>query len=498
VWCDFARFYLIGLGGRGQTSLAKFGMWKDVEDVCTAVVGRKDWAPGSDEAVERIFEGRKFKTQVLPRDKLVSVLHKHILDNYDEQIEMNYGYDVRPINFGEDGSDCVTVEVFKCQGESEKDFSCDTDSVMRISADLMIAADGTARTIANEMENNDKEKRKSMNPIKRLLSGGRFTVTRYEDDNQRVYKTVPMKLPPGWRPDLNYSARSEGSRATLDALPANRNGEYCGVLLVRKEDEMAQPDSDPAKLREYLDEYLPMFSKILDDEVVEQVAKKPPSFLPAFRYVGPRLNQGDHTLILGDCAHTVKPYFGLGANSALEDVAILSDAIDDTESMKDAVHEFSRRRAKNSMKMVRISRELDRPGTLGTLTFIVPIVLDSIFNKMAPKLFAPNIISMLQRHDRTFMQVARRKRMDRIAQLTIIGTGVTGLVATARFLVTCLAKSVGRKSSTVAAGIAASALGFSLLRKATQFFVPGMAPADVLSKTKTSISKNDSFSSKKE
>ena len=53
------------------------------------------------------------------------------------------------------------------------------------------------------------------------------------------------------------------------------------------------------------------------------VAAKPPSNLPSFRYVGPRLHRGASTVLLGDAIHTVKPYFGLGANSALEDVIVL-------------------------------------------------------------------------------------------------------------------------------------------------------------------------------
>ena len=307
VWQDFSRFYLIGLGGRGQVSLAKFGVWKEVEDACTAVVGRKDWAPGSDDAVERIFEGRKFKTQILPRDKLVSVLYKHVADNFAKQVELNYGYEVRPIGFG--GSDTnrqnAILEVFQCRGESENNLDCDIESLIRVSAGLVIAADGTSRTIANEIEKYDRDERTQLNPIKRLFAGRPFKVTRYEDDNQRVYKTIPIKLPPGWRPDLNYSARSKGGRVNIDALPANGNGEYCGVLLLRKDDELAQPDVDPKKLRTELDKLLPMFSKIIDDDVLAQVAKKPPSFLPAFRFVGPRLHQGDHTVVLGDCVCTI-------------------------------------------------------------------------------------------------------------------------------------------------------------------------------------------------
>lgn len=326
-----------------------------------------------------------------------------------------------------------------------------------------------------------------MNPIKRIFAGKPFSVTRYADDNRRVYKTIPMKLPEDWRPDLNYSARSQKGGMNIDALPANRNGSYCGVLLLKEDDPMAQPDVDPKELRGFLDKLLPQFSVILDDDVVSQVAKKPPSFLPSFRYVGPRLNQGDHTLILGDCAHTVKPYFGLGANSALEDVSIFSDCIDDSENMVAAVHEFSKRRAKDSETLVRISRDLDRPGFIGAITFIIPIILDSIFNKINPKLFAPNIISMLQRDDMTFNQVARRKRIDRMAQLTIIGSFLSGAAWTAKKIVFAAAKALGRRPSTVAGTLAATLAGVLFSKKVFQIINPSMAPADILAKMKTPI-----------
>lgn len=325
-----------------------------------------------------------------------------------------------------------------------------------------------------------------MNPIGRLFAGKPFKVTRYEDDNRRVYKTIPMKIPEGWRPDLNYSARSAGGGMNIDALPANREGNYCGVLLLKEDDPMAQPDTDPKELRAFMDKLLPQFSTFLDDDVVTQVAKKPPSYLPSFRYVGPRLNQGDHTLILGDCAHTVKPYFGLGANSALEDVSIFSDCIDDANNdMVKAIHEFSERRAKDSETLVRISRDLDRPGFLGAITFIIPIILDSIFNKINPKLFAPNIISMLQRDDLTFNQVARRKRIDRVAQLTIIGSFLSGAAWTAQKATMAIAKAIGRRPSTVTGAIAAIVAGVVFSKKVFKIFNPNQAPGDVLAKMET-------------
>ena len=343
AWGEVERFYLIGLGSRGQNALRQFGIWDQVEAVSVATVGRKDWAPDADEGVERIFTDRKVQTQVLPRDKLVGVLHKHIVDNYSNQIELHCGMEVQPLDFGNsdqssgkgkgkvyvratecgEGVAALTASEEKTSSEQQEDVLCDPSlGSTIISADLLLAADGTVRTIANAIQEKEEMERKDMNPIQRLLAGPSFQVKRYPDDNRRIYKTIPIKVPADWRPDLNYSARSKGSRIVYDALPANKKGEYCGVLLLRESDPLAKPNTNPSELRKAMDEALPQFSAIIDDDTIAKVAQKPPSYLPSFRYITPRLNEGDKTLILGDCAHTVKPYFGLGANSALEDVKV--------------------------------------------------------------------------------------------------------------------------------------------------------------------------------
>ena len=61
-----------------------------------------------------------------------------------------------------------------------------------------------------------------------------------------------------------------------------------------------------------------------------------------------------------------------------------------------------------------MSRLFDVGGFVG---FVLPIILDGIFNKLAPWLFAPNNIRMLQRVDMSFAQVAARKRRDRALQV---------------------------------------------------------------------------------
>ena len=162
-------------------------------------------------------------------------------------------------------------------------------------------------------------------------------------------------------------------------------------------------------------------------------------------------------------------------------------------SLTEAVHKFSRQRAKESELLVKISRSLDRPGNMGKITFVVPIILDSIFNKIAPKVFAPNIITMLQREDLTFKQVAFRKRWDRFFQLTIIGGILTALTTGTSFVISSIARALGMRNSTLTLMFALGATSALILRKAMRFMVPEMAPADVLAKANSKITAKESI-----
>ena len=75
--------------------------------------------------------------------------------------------------------------------------------------------------------------------------------------------------------------------------------------------------------------------------------------------------------------------------------------------------------------LVRISRSFDRPGLLGFVTFILPIILDGIFNGIAPRVFGPNTIAMLQRDGISFRGVAWRKRRDRVLQSITLAAACT-------------------------------------------------------------------------
>ena len=440
IWNDVARFYLLGIGHRGQAALSKFGVHEDFVKASVQVGGRRDWQPG----MTKPEDGRITKTnknppsRVLARDKLVGVLHEHLINNYIEpkdetqkrsNIDLLYGYQVEPIDFGSNNPDNdskVTVRITKCedvesesnnnageessslyQGSQEAEQLCDAENVVTTTTNFLIGADGAARTVANAMEVADQERYARLNPLQKLFGKGRpFRVTEFQDDNPRVYKSVPILLPADWPRGLNYSARSKNSRITLEALPSDDKGNLCALLLMKPDDELAQGNGDPKQLRRFFDDEFPQFGALVDDDEMERIAQKPASRLPVFRYVGPKLHLGRRTVVLGDAAHTVKPYYGLGCNTALEDVQILSDILDDDdaaaaagkteedgnqENIVDqqvlrAVPEFSKQRAQDAEALVTISRNMDRPGKMFFVNFLLPIILDGIFHKMAPKI----------------------------------------------------------------------------------------------------------------
>lgn len=64
--------------------------------------------------------------------------------------------------------------------------------------------------------------------------------------------------------------------------------------------------------------------------------------LPAFQYCGPVVHRRDNTVLLGDAIHTVKPFFGFGINTALDDIKWLGHCLDSQPSSRaEALKMFS-------------------------------------------------------------------------------------------------------------------------------------------------------------
>ena len=416
VWGDPQRSYNIGLSARGQLALQKYDLLDVATEYAKRVKGRCDFDKDGN-PVEKLVQ-KKFDTQVIQRDRLVAALLEEVESNYADSVTVEHGVAVNSCTFSESG-DKATLEIFECKEDGDY---CDTKAKETIETSLVIGAEGNAgkrgSAVIRAMDESKMCKTKMVKLKERI-------------ESTRVYKIIPIELPDGFRTDLNYSSRT-GKGVAMECLPT-KEGLLVGVLLVKPTDEeTCLKLSDPKKLREYLDSDFPMFSKMVSDENVEKVAKSKFSGLPNFQYAGGALHLGSCAGLIGDAIHTVKPYFGMGVNSAFEDVTVLEECIENAKGdSKIFLPLYSKKRAADAKALVEISHGFDG----GFLTFVLPLILDSIFHRIAPWLFMPNTIQMLQKDDWSFVRTSRRKRFDRTLQVSILASIFAGSVSLLMMLV---------------------------------------------------------------
>jgi len=415
LWGDPSRSYNLGLGGRGQTSLAALGAWKAVSDRCARVAGRFDWPAGAAEGQVTEAVGRNYPTMVIQRDRLTAVLLEELRSKYPA-VSIQHGVECMGIQ-EQDGTTCLLK---RWQGKEAS-----------IEVEFVVAADGVNSTLTKNMS--------SMAPEN-------FQVTRLAPNLERelVYKTLGLdkdKLPKTWRTDLNYSSRQGedlSKSITFEALPT-REGNIVAVVLFNPTDTRLTSEARTADdVREQLTKLFPQFAPCVNDRELESFAQRNPSRLPSFAYAGPSLHvsASSATIVaLGDSIHSVKPYFGLGVNSAFEDVICLKDSLDKAgPRWTTAAEIYSAERGKEAEALVTLSASFD--GNF--FQFVLPLILDGIFSNLFPQVFAVNSIRMLQSEEFTFTQVVARKLQDRILQAIAIFLVLAALISVLGFLASAL------------------------------------------------------------
>jgi len=416
-WAVGERSYQLGLNGRGQRALRQFECMGRIDPYAARVNGRLSLVAGSAPSETRLKPPgtpgaeKSYVTRVLQRDRLQAALLEEVLERYSRTISVRYGTACAGLDLS--GPKpllllCQAADGMKRDGEISESDGCTVRSVEELSAayDLVVGADGVRSAVREALE---------------ARAGSSTRTVRFEDNNRRLYKTVTLHPEDvaGTPSDLNWGARNVSLSLGFDALPT-AEGPMVGVVL-------AQPGTagytalekvtDVEKARSFFDECLPGLSPYLREDDLSRFAARPISRLPSFQLV-----EGDiHTVtdeggvvLLGDAIKTVKPYFGQGANSALDDVLVLGSCLEECrDDPVAAASAFTAARAEDARALVQMSRGFDGKGPLGTVRFLLPLLLDSQLHKVAPALFTPPTLRALQDERFTFIGLARRKLIER-------------------------------------------------------------------------------------
>lgn len=298
----------LALSTRGWTALDKIGLSEEIHKIAIPMYGR---------TIHQISGDINYQPYGKENEAIYSVsrgeLNKRMVELADNFPEVDFHFN----HF------CQKIDLDK----SEAVFlNTETNQEIHLQADWIIGTDGAFSRVRN-----------SMMPLPR------FQYSQYYIDYG--YKELTIPAGENGRFLLEKEALHIWPRGEfmLIALP-NMDGSFTCTLFLPFEGELAFDDlTDESKVKAYFEQYFPDAMKLMPT-LVHDFTKNPTSAL-----VTVKCSPWHHknTILMGDAAHAVVPFFGQGMNCGFEDVRVLDELMDTIADDKELFESYSKLRKEN-------------------------------------------------------------------------------------------------------------------------------------------------------
>ncbi len=371
-----SRTFPIALTDRGMSALNQI---PNLKDAVTAI---------SVEMLGSVVHNSKGKQRVIPRKKSFmsldrTELTKVLLNTLEQK------FDHTRLNFHFQHS-CTQVDLSTKQAS----FSCSdsTGTESKVAYDLIVGADG-ARSVVR----------------KSFLDTKLFEIEQKYIDND--YKSI--FLPSGVNQEFNIALEKDHVHTwrlddgTVVILLHQFDGQMSGVIHFPRVNNQIIKLKSEAEVLQFFKQNFPKVGQLMSKSVAAAFLAQP--FATTLTIRCNRYHYDDSALLIGDAAHAVSPALGQGCNSALEDVVIFNQLLDEyADDLTLALEQFTVRRLADAHAVVELSNNTLPFAKSLFVEFIIRQRLAGILHRFFPKRFLPPLFEALYESSISYSEVLQK------------------------------------------------------------------------------------------
>lgn len=193
--------------------------------------------------------------------------------------------------------------------------------------------------------------------------------------------------------------------------------------------------TDEASVRAFFERHFPDAVPLMPRYVQDMLERggAPLCTIRCFPY-----HQGDHTVLVGDAAHAVVPFYGQGMNAAFEDCffldALLAEHGDATRQARGAtLRAFTATRKANgdAIRELALYNFVVMRDSVASTGFLLRKKLEAWLHRLAPDAWVPLYTMVTFSHTPYAEAQARARRQERLLDRVLVGAAALGLAGLA-------------------------------------------------------------------